>query len=32
MDVTATPNPDGTVTLTIPRPAAGSQFYRIEGE
>jgi hypothetical protein len=31
-NVTAELNQDGTVTLTIPRPADGSQFYRVEGE
>jgi hypothetical protein len=31
-DVTAELNQDGTVTLTFPRPADGSQFYRVEGE
>ena len=31
-DVTATPNPDGTVTLTLPRTADTSQFFRVEGE
>ena len=31
-DVTATPNPDGTVTLTLPRTADTSRFFRVEGE
>ncbi|MBQ6247676.1 MAG: hypothetical protein IJK04_12475, partial [Kiritimatiellae bacterium] len=31
-DVTATPNPDGTVTLTLPRTADPTQFFRVEGE
>ncbi len=31
-DITATPNPDGTVTLTLPRTTAPTQFFRVEGE
>ena len=31
-DVTATPNPDGTVTLTLPRTTDTTQFFRVEVE